>query len=287
MLLAVKRLRNRKVESPYRKALVRYFPAWVLALAIFVMLLPQLLQRATDFGFQALDAAPGKVLQLGDAVIRTNVKALLFLQDTNEQVFAIGKEVVEEGYDFVVWVADQMPNLSNPSNSQPVNSGVIAQLFTSEVTYWQDDIQRWSTEYGLDPNLMATVMQIESCGHPTVNSSAGAQGLFQVMPFHFASSEDMLDPDTNAMRGASVLNQCLKLADGDTGLAMACYNGGPSVLSTAFNSWHPEPQRYYYWGTGIYADALQDSSSSPRLNEWLNAGGSVLCDMAATEIGIN
>ncbi len=285
--MPVKRLHNRKVESPYRKALIRYFPAWVLALAIFVMLLPQLLQHTTNFGLRVLDAAPGTVLQIGDTVLRTNIKSLIFLQEANTQVFAIGQDVVTKGYDFVIWAAEHVPDLGNPTNSQLANSGGIAELFTSEVTYWQDDIQRWSAEYGLDPNLMATVMQIESCGHPTVNSSAGAQGLFQVMPFHFAESEDMLDPDTNAMRGASVLNQCLKLADGDTGLAMACYNGGPGVLRTAFNVWHPEPQRYYYWGTGIYADALQNSLSSPRLAEWLSAGGGILCDMAAAEIGIN
>ena len=83
------------------------------------------------------------------------------------------------------------------------------------------DILRWAETYDLDPNLLATVMQIESCGHPTVSSHAGAQGLFQVMPMHFASDEDQLDPNTNAMRGASVLNSCLDMADGDAAMAMA------------------------------------------------------------------
>ncbi|MEO0565911.1 MAG: lytic transglycosylase domain-containing protein, partial [Chloroflexota bacterium] len=90
----------------------------------------------------------------------------------------------------------------------PVTS--LAPLFTPEVTHWGPQIEAWATIYELEPNLLATVMQIESCGHPTVNSSAGAQGLFQVMPFHFADDEDMLDPDTNAKRGAAHLNDCLR-----------------------------------------------------------------------------
>jgi len=163
---------------------------------------------------------------------------------------------------------------------------VIAPLFTNEVEYWDDDIQRWATEHNLDPNLLATVMQIESCGHPTISSYAGAQGLFQVMPFHFSMGENQLDPDTNAFRGAKFLNYCVNYADGDVGLALACYNGGPSVVNKAYAIWPNETQRYYVWGMGIYADAANERSTSDTLNRWLKAGGSGLCQMAAKELGI-
>lgn len=177
--------------------------------------------------------------------------------------------------DGVEWIAELF-----------VDDAVIAPLFTAEIQHWEDDIQRWSEAYDLDPDLLATVMQIESCGHPTISSHAGAQGLFQVMPFHFADDEDQLDPDTNAMRGAGVLNACLDFAGGDTGLAMACYNGGPSVIYKDFSEWLAEPQRYYTWGTGIYADAVQGRDHSATLDRWLDAGGAILCDMAAEEVGI-
>ena len=91
-------------------------------------------------------------------------------------------------------------------------TGIIAPTFTPEVQRWSGKIDEWSDEYGLEPNLMATVMQIASCGHPTVRSPSGAQGLFQVMPFHFASDETMTDPNTNAMRGAGVMQECLRRA---------------------------------------------------------------------------
>lgn len=157
----------------------------------------------------------------------------------------------------------------------------IAPLFTPQVQYWQDEIVRWSTTNEIDPNLMATIMQIESCGHPTVISHAGAQGLFQVMPFHFSNTENMLDPDTNAQRSANFIRECTGYANGDVGLILGCYNGGPSVVRRPFNTWPHETQRYYVWGLGIYYDAVQSVSQSQNLNNWLNAGGTNLCSRAS------
>jgi soluble lytic murein transglycosylase-like protein len=162
----------------------------------------------------------------------------------------------------------------------PATTG-LAPLFTPEVTRWESHILRWAEEYDVEPNLLATVMQIESCGHPTVNSYAGAQGLFQVMPFHFASTEDMLDPDTNAMRGINFLKQCSAWANGDVGLALACYNGGPSVLQMDPRQWDQQVHRYYKWGVPIYADALVHKTESETLELWLAAGGDRLCAQAA------
>lgn len=166
------------------------------------------------------------------------------------------------------------------------SNGYVAPLFTNEIDYWGSDLVRWSQTYDLDPNLLATVMQIESCGHPSVISRAGAQGLFQVMPFHFSTGEDMISPDTNALRAANFLNYCLTYSDQDVGLTLACYNGGPSVVTKNMHNWPAETQRYYVWGVGIYADARAGLSASPTLDRWLNAGGSGLCHLADTTLGL-
>ena len=166
------------------------------------------------------------------------------------------------------------------------NDNGIAPLFTPQVQHWGRDIVRWSAVHDIDPNLMATIMQIESCGHPTVTSWAGAQGLFQVMPFHFDAGEEMLDPDTNAIRSANFIHECSTYANGDPGLVMACYNGGPSVIRRSFETWASETQRYFIWGLGIYADARLNASSSQTLSQWLNAGGANLCDRASAVLGI-
>jgi soluble lytic murein transglycosylase-like protein len=164
-------------------------------------------------------------------------------------------------------------------------AGIIASTFTPEVQRWSGKIAAWSDEYGLEPNLMATVMQIESCGHPTVSSPSGAQGLFQVMPFHFASNETMTDPETNAMRGAGVMQECLRRSGGSIRDALACYNGGPSQIGKPTDQWPSETQRYVVWGLGIYTDA-QSNADSATLDAWLNAGGSGLCN-AARSVSIN
>ena len=101
------------------------------------------------------------------------------------------------------------------------------------------------------------------------------------MPFHFQAGERASDPATNAMRSASFLKTCGNYANGDPGLAMACYNGGPRVTQQAMSLWPAETQRYYRWGTAIYEDARANASSSERLDEWLSAGGSGLCQRAA------
>jgi hypothetical protein len=180
-------------------------------------------------------------------------------------------------------VIDRLPILTGVERT----SGVLAPLFTSTIDHWSGAIQRWAQQYDLDPNLLATVMQIESCGDNTVSSSAGAQGLFQVMPFHFSAGENQLDPDTNAMRGANFLNLCLDYADGDAGLAMACYNGGPGVIDRPIDTWFAETQRYHRWGTAIYADAQADVSESAALQSWLDAGGTALCRRAAGTLGVD
>ncbi|GEM_PF-795957 len=163
-------------------------------------------------------------------------------------------------------------------------NGEIAEFFAPSVQHWSDDIVTWSQTYEVDTQLMATVMQIESCGHPTVVSSAGARGLFQVMPFHFEDGEDMVDPNTNAMRGGLFLNYCYTAAGGDIGLTLGCYNGGPSVINRPLSTWPNETQRYYRWGVGIYSDAIVNRTQSDTLNQWMEAGGSRLCTSAMSQL---
>ena len=175
----------------------------------------------------------------------------------------------------------------DPARTAPAATGSLAQLFTPEVQYWSDSIRSWAAGAGLDPNLVATVMQIESCGNPSARSGAGAMGLFQVMPFHFYGTDAPYDPATNAARGLAYLKRALSAASGDARLALAGYNGGISVIGRGERTWASETQRYAYWGSGIYADASRSAAESGRLQEWLAAGGASLCRKAALRLGIS
>ncbi len=169
---------------------------------------------------------------------------------------------------------------------QPARGEGISPVFTPEVAYWADRIRVWAAEAGLDPNLVATVMQIESCGDPRAWSSAGALGLFQVMPYHFALGEDPYDPATNARRGLDYLRRALAAAGGDPRLALAGYNGGIGLIGRSESAWPAETRRYVYWGSGLYAEAVGGAEESLRLQEWLRAGGAGLCQRARLRLGL-
>jgi hypothetical protein len=182
----------------------------------------------------------------------------------------------------------QMTFVSKPVQALPAgSSGKLSPVFTPQVQYWRDAITRWSRTAGIDPNLAATVMQIESCGDPSATSGSGAMGLFQVMPFHFTSADSPYAPDTNALRGLDYLRRSLSTANNDARLAFAGYNGGIGVIGRSEWAWPAETIRYAYWGSGIYQDAISGKNDSPRLNEWLAAGGSGLCSRAGAKLGIN
>lgn len=180
------------------------------------------------------------------------------------------------------------PDTEADSNfsAAPAASTGIAPFFAPSVQYWESDILRWGAEWGLDPNLIATVMQIESCGDPRALSHAGAMGLFQVMPYHFTSTEAPYNPDTNAKRGMAYLQKALNTYQSER-LAFAGYNGGIGTAAKPESAWPNETIRYAYWGTGIYQDALDGKQTSPRLEEWLGAGGASLCRQAAERLGID
>lgn len=200
-----------------------------------------------------------------------------------------------------VFVTQSVTAASNPVLASPIDPIIdttlnvnknnshdnLAEVFTPEVLYWKQNILEWSGNTGLDPNIIAAVMQIESCGDPQAISSAGAMGLFQVMPFHFNSSDNPYAPDTNALRGLSYLNLSLEASNGDTRLAFAGYNGGISMINKSEDGWAAETQRYAYWGSGIYEEASQGLTYSLRLQEWLSRGGASLCEQAAIRLGIN
>jgi|WetSurMetagenome_2_1015567.scaffolds.fasta_scaffold171627_2 soluble lytic murein transglycosylase-like protein len=163
----------------------------------------------------------------------------------------------------------------------------LSPVFRPEVQYWAASIVSWAAAAGLDPNLVATVMQIESCGDPQALSGAGAMGLFQVMPYHFTASDDPYDPATNALRGTDYLRRSMQAANGNARLALAGYNGGIGVIGRSESSWAGQTQRYAYWGSGIYEEASNGSTVSSRLQEWYNASGGGLCREASARLGLN
>lgn len=85
---------------------------------------------------------------------------------------------------------------------------------------------------GVDPLLVAAVVQAESGFDEKAVSPKGAVGLMQVMPktARQFGVEDVHDPDGNLEAGACYLSHLLNRFDGDLALALAAYNAGPSSV---------------------------------------------------------
>jgi soluble lytic murein transglycosylase-like protein len=87
-------------------------------------------------------------------------------------------------------------------------------------------------KHGVEPALIAGVIEAESGFNAQAASPAGAQGLMQLMPStaRGLGVTDSLDPAQSVMGGAKLLRQLLDRYQGDTRLALAAYNAGPGAV---------------------------------------------------------
>ena len=90
-----------------------------------------------------------------------------------------------------------------------------------------------SEKYNLEPELVASIIQVESSWHPRAESNAGACGLMQVIPKWnpkpdgtLYTCEELKDPATNIEAGTRALRWWLDKAKGDRKLALCSYNAG-------------------------------------------------------------
>jgi peptidoglycan DL-endopeptidase CwlO len=88
------------------------------------------------------------------------------------------------------------------------------------------------SRYGVDPTLLAAVAKQESGFDPAALSSAGAEGLMQIMPATAAGlGIDPSDPGQAIDGAAQLLSGYLNQYGGSVPLALAAYNAGPGAVS--------------------------------------------------------
>ncbi|ERM92995.1 lytic transglycosylase [Caldanaerobacter subterraneus subsp. yonseiensis KB-1] len=102
---------------------------------------------------------------------------------------------------------------------------------------YEEYVNSYSKEFGLDPYLVFAIIKVESNFNPYAISNRNAIGLMQIMPdtgrwiaaklgMKDFKEEILFNPEVNIKMGVWYLHYLLKNFDGNLKLALAAYNGG-------------------------------------------------------------
>lgn len=89
-----------------------------------------------------------------------------------------------------------------------------------------------SKKYGVDENMIRSIIKLESSFQPYSLSISGAMGLMQLMPFtaEWLSVTNPYDIEQNIQGGTQYYRDQLERFDGDVEKALAAYNKGPNTV---------------------------------------------------------
>jgi soluble lytic murein transglycosylase-like protein len=126
-----------------------------------------------------------------------------------------------------------------PSGTQPVA--------LTEKQLIEQTIEKAADRYNLAPELITAVIRAESNFNVSAVSTAGAQGLMQLMP---ATARELgvknsFDIEQNIDGGAKYLRQMLDRFGGSVRKALAAYNAGPGAV-IKYNGRVPYPETRQY-----------------------------------------
>ncbi|WJW76152.1 lytic transglycosylase domain-containing protein [Thiohalobacter sp. IOR34] len=136
-------------------------------------------------------------------------------------------ESFEDRFEAEVWLADMARRLQ-PWEGIPAGERLeILRIVHQE-----------ASRAGLPPELVLSLIEVESNFDRFAISSAGARGLMQVMPFWLEElgrpDDDLFQVRTNIRYGCTILKLYLERENGDLRRALARYNGSSGQL------WYPQ-----------------------------------------------
>jgi soluble lytic murein transglycosylase len=136
---------------------------------------------------------------------------------------------------------------------------------------WRDVVEHFARVESIESGWMFGIMRRESVFMADIGSSAGAQGLMQLMPgtakdvarkldLPAPNKDDLHDPSINMHLGSAYLGHVLARFDGNEVLATAAYNAGPGRV----NRWLPK-------GGSMPADIWVDTIPFTETREYCRA----------------
>jgi len=121
-------------------------------------------------------------------------------------------------------------------------------------------IEQAAARHNVDPNLVRSVIKVESNFNPNAVSRKGAMGLMQLMPSTARSLHvtNPFDPQQNVDAGVRHLKQLLESYGGNINLSLAAYNAGAgAVARSAGVPRFSETQNYVRRITELYYGGSQ------------------------------
>jgi len=125
----------------------------------------------------------------------------------------------------------QLSQATDAQATSATTSSTSVDAGSGSVPYEQQ-IEAAAQKYGIDPAVLKGLIKQESGFNPNAGSSAGAQGLTQLMPGTAASLgvTNVHDPAQSIDGGAHYLKMQLDRFGGDYSKALAAYNAGPGAV---------------------------------------------------------
>ena len=146
------------------------------------------------------------------------------------------------GWDTYSFTAVNATNKTTKSASVKSKSTVAG----GENAY-DDLINKYSAQYGVEPELVKAVMKQESRFNPNAKSKKNAKGLMQLIP---ATAEQYgvtnpYDPEQSIRAGVQMLSELSKMYNGDKEKILAAYNWGCGNLNKEGLDKMPKETRNY------------------------------------------
>jgi len=100
------------------------------------------------------------------------------------------------------------------------------------VSLYDPIIEKYASQYRLDPSLVRSMIRTESGFNAKAVSSKGARGLMQLMPATATSVgvRNIFDPDENIRGGMKHMRTLLDRFSDDLVLSLAAYNAGENLV---------------------------------------------------------
>lgn len=196
----------------------------------------------------------------------------ILLTCTASQMVSADQTYIYKEVDGTVWYSNVAPASQDNSRFQLVSvkgrntatsscRGMTTKKLNRRASSFDSTIRKFSHEYKVDSKLVKAVVRNESCFDKMAVSTAGAQGLMQLMPPTARSLgvNDSFNAEQNLRGGIKYLSELISLYNNNLALALAAYNAGPGTVKK-YDGVPPyrETQRYVERVMASYREYLRE-----------------------------